>query len=128
MNKDTPKKSQKIDPVVEAAKKHLAKVDEKYLPNEKKKPDQSIKKKKEQFLINPEQVETAQIEKKSNSKVFYYLIVLPIAIALFFILFFSCTLSVTTLHTQGKADDVIHEQQASAPNIHPDISIPLTGK
>lgn len=127
MSKDTPKKPQKIDPVVEAAKKHLAKMDKKYSPNEQTQTDLPIKKKKEQFLINPEQVEIAQIEKKSSSKVVYYLIILPIALAFFFILFFSCTFSLNTFHSQRKSDH-LDEGQSSKQNISPEISVPIAGK
>jgi hypothetical protein len=36
----------------------------------------------------------------------------------------SCTLSVTTVHTQGKASDVVKESQTEDPDIKPVFSIP----
>jgi len=37
----------------------------------------------------------------------------------------SCTYSVSVVHTEGTASDVIDETQKSDPNINPNISIPL---
>ncbi len=40
------------------------------------------------------------------------------------LLFCGCTLSVTTVHTQGTASDVVDEEQSTDPNVNPNISIP----
>lgn len=39
--------------------------------------------------------------------------------------FTGCTLSVTMVHTEGVAEDVVDETQTTSPNIEPEISIPL---
>jgi hypothetical protein len=37
----------------------------------------------------------------------------------------SCTLSVTTLHTQGTASDVVDENQAPNTQVNPNVSVPI---
>lgn len=57
-----------------------------------------------------------------------------IALISVFILFFllclfcfaSCTLSVTTLHTQGSASDVVDEGQTISPKTTATVDVPLT--
>lgn len=39
----------------------------------------------------------------------------------------SCTLSVTTVHTQGSASDIVDEQQTAQPDISPNLNIPVSG-
>jgi hypothetical protein len=36
----------------------------------------------------------------------------------------SCTISVTTIHTQGVASDVVDEDQKADADVSPDISLP----
>lgn len=36
----------------------------------------------------------------------------------------SCTISVTTIHTQGQASDVVDEDQKADAQVSPDISLP----
>ena len=36
-----------------------------------------------------------------------------------------CTLTVTTVHTQGKAADVVDETSTNTPTVSPNISAPL---
>lgn len=36
-----------------------------------------------------------------------------------------CTLSVTMVHTEGVAEDVVDEVQTTSPDIHPELDIPL---
>ena len=38
----------------------------------------------------------------------------------------SCTLSVTTLHTQGTASDVVDENQAPNTQVNPNLNIPVS--
>lgn len=39
----------------------------------------------------------------------------------------ACTISVTTVHTQGKASDVVDEQQSADPQVDADVSVPALG-
>ena len=39
----------------------------------------------------------------------------------------ACTISVTTVHTQGVASDVVDEDQKADADVSPDISIPALG-
>lgn len=43
---------------------------------------------------------------------------------LFYIFFTGCTISVTTLHTQGTASDVVDENQAASPEVDAKAEIP----
>lgn len=43
----------------------------------------------------------------------------------FALLFSGCTISVTTLHTQGTASDVVDENQTSTPTVNASAEIPL---
>lgn len=36
-----------------------------------------------------------------------------------------CTMSVTTIHTQGSASDVVDETQVPSTQVNPDIDIPI---
>jgi hypothetical protein len=38
----------------------------------------------------------------------------------------ACTYSITMVHTEGEASDVVDENQSAHPNISPDISLPIT--
>lgn len=38
----------------------------------------------------------------------------------------SCTYSITMVHTEGNASDVVDEQQTPSTDISPDVSLPLT--
>lgn len=40
-------------------------------------------------------------------------------------LMYSCTISVITTDTHGKADDVVDTEQVAEPNISPNLSVPL---
>lgn len=44
---------------------------------------------------------------------------------IFTLIFTGCTISVTTLHTQGTASDVVDEQQTSTPTVNASAEIPL---
>lgn len=37
----------------------------------------------------------------------------------------SCTYSITQVHTEGQASDVVQESASNTPNISPNISIPV---
>lgn len=37
----------------------------------------------------------------------------------------ACTISVTCVHTQGKASDVVDEEQAPSTTANPELSIPM---
>ncbi len=37
----------------------------------------------------------------------------------------ACTYSITMVHTQGTADDVVDETQSNTPDIKPSLSIPV---
>lgn len=39
----------------------------------------------------------------------------------------SCTVSVTTIHTQGEAADVVDQTQKASPTVSPNIDIPISG-
>lgn len=41
------------------------------------------------------------------------------------VLLSACTLSVTTIHTQGSASDVVDEQQSADPAVDADLSLTL---
>lgn len=43
------------------------------------------------------------------------------------LLFSACTISVTTLHTQGVASDVVDEQQSATPQVDADVTVPAFG-
>ena len=47
-------------------------------------------------------------------------------LAIFFLFFQSCTITFNNVSTNGKADDVIDEQQDASPTISPDISVPVS--
>jgi len=47
-----------------------------------------------------------------------------ILISLFFLS--SCTYSITQVHTQGQASDVVDETATNTPDISPNLNIPLT--
>lgn len=36
----------------------------------------------------------------------------------------SCTISITTVHTQGKASDVVDETQSADADVSPNVSLP----
>lgn len=38
----------------------------------------------------------------------------------------SCTYSITMVHTEGTASDVVDETQSNTPNVSPDVNIPIT--
>lgn len=38
----------------------------------------------------------------------------------------SCTYSITMVHTEGTASDVVDETATTSPNVSPDIKIPIT--
>lgn len=38
----------------------------------------------------------------------------------------SCTYSITMVHTEGTASDVVDETATNSPNVSPDIKIPIT--
>lgn len=44
----------------------------------------------------------------------------------FLIIFQSCTYSVTLVHTEGTATDVVDETQSNTPNVSPDVNVPIT--
>lgn len=48
-----------------------------------------------------------------------------IAIILAYCMFTGCTVSVTTLHTQGEASDVIDETQSPNVKVDPNLQIPI---
>jgi len=52
-------------------------------------------------------------------------ILILISIILIFTVVTGCTLSVTTLHTQGEATDVVDEGQTVTPTVNPNIQIPV---
>ena len=60
---------------------------------------------------------------KSTKVIFF--ILAPIVFAILISFFYSCTLSVTTVHTLGKADDLIDQQQSASPTIDTDITVPF---
>ena len=37
----------------------------------------------------------------------------------------SCTYSITMVHTEGSASDVVDEEQGADPNISPKVSLPM---
>lgn len=41
-------------------------------------------------------------------------------------LFTSCTYSITMVHTEGSASDVVDEEQAAQPDISPNLTIPAS--
>ena len=41
-------------------------------------------------------------------------------------LFSACTQTMTMVHTQGTADDVVDETSSATPNVSPNISIPAS--
>lgn len=51
-------------------------------------------------------------------------IVLTLSVLAFFIT--ACTYSITQVHTQGTATDVVDEQQTPSTTISPDITVPVT--
>lgn len=53
-----------------------------------------------------------------------FLLILFLTI-IFTLIFTGCTISVTTLHTQGTASDVVDEQQTSTPTVNASAEIPL---
>lgn len=63
-------------------------------------------------------------EKKQN--LFLLLLAIPAIALVIFLVMSSCTLSITTVHTQGKASNVVDEEQTTDPDIKPNIDIPLS--
>lgn len=64
-------------------------------------------------------------------KVFMFMVTTPILVALFAIWLFacaltSCTYSITMVHTQGSATDVVDETQSNEPDVKADIKLPGT--
>jgi len=86
----------------------------------------------------PPKASTCGSEKKSEqeatfgksppvSKLVYAIILLPFILLIILALsLFACTVSFTSVHTQGVADDVVDEEQTSTPNVSPNINIPLS--
>lgn len=46
--------------------------------------------------------------------------------ALMLIFLTGCTYSITQVHTEGMASDVVDEEQRADPDVSPNISVPLT--
>lgn len=42
-----------------------------------------------------------------------------------FFLFHSCTYSITMVHTEGSATDVVDETATNTPNVSPTITLPM---
>ena len=53
------------------------------------------------------------------------IILIPLLIAVLLITLFSCTLSVTTIHTQGEAADIVDEQQTTTPQVSTAVHLPI---
>lgn len=43
-----------------------------------------------------------------------------------FLFLTSCTYSITMVHTQGQADDVVDETQSTSTDVKPNVNIPLS--
>lgn len=54
--------------------------------------------------------------------------ILLVSVALCFYLVTSCTISVTTLHTQGQAEDVVDETMNPSNQVNPNVNVPITPK
>ncbi len=65
-------------------------------------------------------------EMKTYLKIIIAAIVLLIIVASAFFLATGCTLSVTTLHTQGQASDVVDETQAPNTQVNPNVEVPVS--
>ena len=46
-------------------------------------------------------------------------------ISSFFLFLCSCTYSITCVHTQGKASDVVDENQSASPKVDPTVNAPI---
>ena len=80
--------------------------------------------------VKPVPISSLSSDCKSNTvleKTFNILTILCVGSFITAILFFfyGCTTSVTTITTRGTATDVVDEEQTAAPNISPNLSIPV---
>lgn len=66
-------------------------------------------------------------EYRFSCRTICFLLAYPIFITLLASLLLSCTISVTTIHTQGDAQDVVDTEQQASPTISPNIDIPISG-
>lgn len=57
-----------------------------------------------------------------------YTLLLAVVVTLLMIFSMSCTFTITTVHTQGTASDVVEEESEAEPDISTDLSVPLIGK
>lgn len=83
-----------------------------------------VKPKKEEPLLK--EIPKPQ-EYRFSCRTICFLLAYPIAITILAAVLFSCTISVTTIHTQGSAQDVVDEEQQASPTVSPNIDVPISG-
>ncbi len=65
-------------------------------------------------------------ETRSNVMRAVWFMMLIVGIVALFSTISSCTYSITMVHTEGTASDVVDETATNSPDIKPDITIPIT--
>lgn len=64
---------------------------------------------------------------RMSNRLFFLIVCWPLLILLITVIMFSCTLAITNVHTQGKAQDVGDDQQTTDPTTSPTLTIPVKG-
>ena len=65
-------------------------------------------------------------ETRSNVMRFVWFMLIVVGVCAFVSSLSSCTYSITMVHTEGTASDVVDETATNSPDVRPDITIPIT--